>query len=84
MKHSPKQIPALGVKPEPVLTASEQKNLATTLAATAITNDEIARRESKTARLKALRLAKEAEKQTEIAVHPPTPRSKSVRKARTK
>jgi len=80
MKHSPKQIPAVGVKPHLVLTPSEQKNLETTLAATAIINDETAKWESKTARLKALRLAKEAE----IAAHPPAPKSKAVRKAKAK
>ncbi|MEK1886068.1 MAG: hypothetical protein AAAB35_00510 [Phyllobacterium sp.] len=84
MKHSPKQLPAVGVKPKPVLSPSEQKNLATTLAATAIINDETAKWESKTARLKALRLAKEAAEQTETAARPPAARSKAARKAKAR
>ncbi len=60
MKHSPKQLPEVGVRPKRVLSPSEQKSLATTAAASAIINDETNKWESKTARLKALRLAKEA------------------------
>ncbi|SDP68115.1 hypothetical protein SAMN05428967_2964 [Phyllobacterium sp. YR620] len=84
MKHSPKQIPAVGVKPKPVLSPSEQKNLATTLAATAIINDETAKWENKTARLKALRLAKEAAEQTDVSTRAPATKSKTVRKAKAR
>jgi len=70
MKHSPKQLPEVGVRPKRVLSPSEQKSLATTAAASAIINDETAKWESKTARLKALRLAKEAEEEAENALKP--------------
>ncbi len=85
MKHSPKQMPAVGVKPKPVLSPSEQKSLATTRAATAIISDETAKWESKTARLKALRLAKEAEEEADLAARPPAAaKTKTVRRAKAK
>lgn len=82
MKHSPKQLPEVGVRPKRVLSPSEQKSLATTAAASAIINDETNKWESKTARLKALRLAKEAADEAELAAQPPkaAPRSKAKAK----
>ncbi|MGH7004429.1 MAG: hypothetical protein ACREIP_10825 [Alphaproteobacteria bacterium] len=64
-------MPEVGVRPKRVLSPSEQKSLATTAAASAIINDETAKWESKTARLRALRLAKEAEEEAELAARPP-------------
>jgi hypothetical protein len=85
MKHSPKQMPEVGVHPKRVLSPSEQKSLATTAAASAIINDETHKWESKTARLKALRLAKEAEEQAEIAARPPAaPKAKKTTRAAAK
>jgi hypothetical protein len=79
MKHSPKQMPEVGVRPKRVLSPSEQKSLATTAAASAIINDETNKWESKTARLKALRLAKEAQEEAEIAARPPAaPKAKKA------
>ncbi len=84
MKHSLKKMPEVGVHPKRVLSPSEQKSLATTAAAAAIINDETAKWESKTARLKALRLAKEAEEQAEIAANPPVAKTKTARTAKPK
>lgn len=77
MKHGLKKMPEVGVHPKRVLSPSEQKSLATTAAAAAIINDETAKWESKTARLKALRLAKEAAEQAETAANPPAVKAKT-------
>jgi hypothetical protein len=77
MKHSLKKMPEVGVRPERTLSPSEQKSMATTAAAAAIINAETAKWESKTARLKALRLAKEAEEQAATAANPPAAKAKS-------
>ncbi|MBA8876999.1 hypothetical protein [Phyllobacterium myrsinacearum] len=82
MKHSPKQMPEVGVRPKRVLSPSEQKSLATTAAASAIINDETAKWENKTARLKALRLAKEAEEEAESALKPAKKPAKTKAKAK--
>jgi hypothetical protein len=85
MKHSPKQMPEVGVRPKRVLSPSEQKSLATTAAAAAIINDETAKWENKTARLKALRLAKEAEEEAELAARPVAKtKAKTARTAKAK
>ncbi|WP_237143372.1 hypothetical protein [Phyllobacterium zundukense] len=83
MKHSPKQMPEVGIRPKRVLSPSEQKSLATTTAAAAIINDETAKWENKTARLKALRLAKEAEEQAELASRPPSAPKTKAKMTRT-
>ncbi|QND54132.1 hypothetical protein HB779_09040 [Phyllobacterium sp. 628] len=74
-------MPEVGVRPKRVLSPSEQKSLATTAAASAIINDETNKWESKTARLKALRLAKEAAEEAESALNPP---AKKPAKAKAK
>jgi hypothetical protein len=83
MKHSLKQMPEVGIHPKRVLSPSEQKSQATTAAAAAIINDETAKWENKTARLKALRLAKEAEEQAELASRPPATAKTRAKTART-
>jgi hypothetical protein len=85
MKHNTKRLPEVGVHPKRVLSPSEQKNLATTAAASAIINEETSKWESKTARLRALRLAKEAADEAERAAQPPKtakPRTKTARTAK--
>jgi hypothetical protein len=83
MKHSLKQMPEVGIHPKRVLSPSEQKSQATTAAAAAIINDETAKWERKTARLKALRLAKEAEQQAELGSGPTAAVKTKTKTART-
>lgn len=69
---------------KPARTATESKADATTNAARAILEDEVARREAKTARLREARLAMEAEAEEEAAkeARPAKKRKPAARKAK--
>ena len=75
MSNYRRPMPAVGIHPKRVLSPAEQKSADTTAAATAIIREEASRWETKTARLKALRLAKEAESQTQPS--PPVKKSRN-------